>query len=233
MGCLGILLFPRFRAGTFIEASSSTSVTDCYAAFPRLRAGIFAVVLNVNREVSRGLRSPVLETKLVFRLGLFSLKHEDVLDAVPTADSSCQLSESEMTKSDACNLQQRYGEIMNRVDCAVEERNRIMEMNTVALEIYVSHLCPRIRFVRAFIEVFDENLEEQARSLYLLSCVVNLRAFNVASPHKSGERLFCLMFVENLLELEMFIRLQALGLNAMVEASTGLEVTSSNLPKWL
>lgn len=72
--------------------------------FPRLRAGIFAVVLNVNREISRGLRSPVLETKLVFRMGLFSLKHEDGLDAVPTADSSCQLSEPEMTKSDARNL---------------------------------------------------------------------------------------------------------------------------------
>lgn len=79
-------------------------MTDCYAAFPRLRAGIFAVVLNVNREVSRGLRSPVLETTLVSRTGLFSLKHEDVLDTVPAANSSCRLSESEMTKSDARNL---------------------------------------------------------------------------------------------------------------------------------
>ena len=72
--------------------------------FLRLWVGIFVAVLNANREVSRGLRSPVLETKLVFRMGLFSLKHEDGLDAVPTADSSCQLSESEMTKSDARNL---------------------------------------------------------------------------------------------------------------------------------
>lgn len=79
-------------------------MTDCYAAFPRLRAGIFAVVLNVNREVSRGLRSPVLETTLVFRMGLFSFEHEDGLDAAPAADSSCQLSESEMTKPDARNL---------------------------------------------------------------------------------------------------------------------------------
>jgi len=74
------------------------------ARFPRLRAGIFVAVLNANREVSRRLRSPVLETNLVFRTGIFSLKHEDGLDAVPTADSSCQLSESEMTKSDALNL---------------------------------------------------------------------------------------------------------------------------------
>lgn len=38
--------------------------------------GILVAVLNMNREVSRGLRSPVLETTLVFRTGLFSLKHE-------------------------------------------------------------------------------------------------------------------------------------------------------------
>ena len=180
----------------------------------------------MNREASRGLRSLVLEANSVSRTGLFSLNMKMGLYVAPTADFSWQLSESEMTKSDACNLQQRYGEIMNRVDCAVEERNRIMEVNTVALEIYVSHLYPRIRFVRAFIEVFDENLEEQARSLYLLSCVVNLRAFTVASPHESGERLFCLTFVENLLELEMFMRLQALGLNAKVEISAGSEVSA-------
>lgn len=70
----------------------------------RLRVGIFIAILSLNREVSRGLRSPVLETTLVSRTGLFSLKHEDVLDTVPAADSSCQLSESEMTKSDARNL---------------------------------------------------------------------------------------------------------------------------------
>ena len=66
--------------------------------------GDFVTTLDVNREVSRGLRSPGLETNPVSRPGLFSLKHEDGLDAVPTADSSCQLSESEMTKSDADSL---------------------------------------------------------------------------------------------------------------------------------
>ena len=66
--------------------------------------GICIAILGMNREVSRGLRSLVLETNLVFRTGLFSLKHEDGLDAVPTADSSCRLSEPEMTKSDADNL---------------------------------------------------------------------------------------------------------------------------------
>lgn len=62
------------------------------------------MVLNANREVSRGLRSPGLETRVVSRMGLFVPNHEDGLDAAPTADSSCQLSESEMTKSDADNL---------------------------------------------------------------------------------------------------------------------------------
>ena len=37
------------------------------------------MVLNVNREVSCRLRSPVLETTLVSRTGLFSFKHEDGL----------------------------------------------------------------------------------------------------------------------------------------------------------
>ena len=99
-----ISIFPHLRVGTFIEAWATLNESFAIPVFSRLRAGIFAVVLNVNREISRGLRSPVLETKLVFRMGLFSLKHEDGLDAVPTADSSCQLSESEMTKSDARNL---------------------------------------------------------------------------------------------------------------------------------
>jgi len=72
------------------------------------------MTLDVNREVSCGLRSPVLEAALVSRTGLFSLKHEDTLDGAPTADSSRQLSESEMTKSDADNLQRLYGGIMNR-----------------------------------------------------------------------------------------------------------------------
>ena len=72
------------------------------------------MVLNVNREATRGLRSPVLETNLVSRTGLFSLKHEDGLEMAPAADSSCQLSESEMTKSDAVDLQWRYGEVMYR-----------------------------------------------------------------------------------------------------------------------
>ena len=42
----------------------------------RLWAEIFIAILSMNREVSRGLRSPVLETTLVSRTGLFSLKHE-------------------------------------------------------------------------------------------------------------------------------------------------------------
>lgn len=62
------------------------------------------MVLNANREVSRELRCLVLETKLVSRTRLFSLKHEDGLELVPTADSSYQLSESEMTESDALIL---------------------------------------------------------------------------------------------------------------------------------
>lgn len=96
--------FPRLRVGTFIEAMLRSGLGSTTALFPHLRAGIFVVILNANREVSRGLRSPGLETNPVSRPGLFSLKHEDGLDAVPTADSSCQLSESEMTKSDADNL---------------------------------------------------------------------------------------------------------------------------------
>lgn len=97
--------FPRLRVGTFIEACKrGWKQRTLNTAFLRLRAGIFVMVLNVNREVSRGLRSLVLETELVSRTRLFSLQHEDELDAVSTADSSCQLSESEMTKSDARNL---------------------------------------------------------------------------------------------------------------------------------
>lgn len=45
-------------------------------------------------------------------------------------------------------------------------------------------------------------------------------------PEKCRERLFSLMFGENLEELEMFSCLKAVGLNAKVEVSTGLEVTS-------
>lgn len=66
--------------------------------------GDFVTTLDVNRKVSHGLRSPVLETRVVSRTGLFSLKHENGLYVASTADSSCQLSESEMTKSDARNL---------------------------------------------------------------------------------------------------------------------------------
>lgn len=43
------------------------------AQFPCLRVRIFVAVLNANREVSRGLRSPVLESTLGSRTGLFSL----------------------------------------------------------------------------------------------------------------------------------------------------------------
>ena len=66
--------------------------------------GDFVTTLDVNREVSRGLRSPVLETTLVFRTGLFSLKYEDTLDTSPTESSSGQLYGCEMTKLDARNL---------------------------------------------------------------------------------------------------------------------------------
>ena len=62
------------------------------------------MVLNMNRKVSHELHSPGLETTLVSRTGLFFSKNEDMLDVPPTAYSSCQLSESEMTKSDARNL---------------------------------------------------------------------------------------------------------------------------------
>lgn len=72
--------------------------------FLRLWVGIFVAVLNANREVSRGLRSPALETALVSRTGLFSLKHEDGARCGTTADFSWQLSEPEMTKSDTRNL---------------------------------------------------------------------------------------------------------------------------------
>ena len=98
-------IFPRLRAGTFIEARRCRCVRRSLGPnFSAFRQGAFVVVLNVNREVSRGLRSPVLEANLVSRTGLFSLIHEDGLDAVPTVDSSCQLSRSEMTKPDARNL---------------------------------------------------------------------------------------------------------------------------------
>ena len=53
-------------------------------------------------------------------------------------------------------------------------------------------------------EVFDELLEGQVSSLYLLSCIVNLRAFNVTSPKKCRERFLSLTFDEHLRELEMF-----------------------------
>lgn len=69
-----------------------------------LRAGIFVAVLNANWEASRGLRSLGLEINLVSRPGLFSLKHEDGVETAPAADSSCRLSESEMTKSYTRNL---------------------------------------------------------------------------------------------------------------------------------
>jgi len=36
--------------------------------------GVFVMVLNANWEVSRGLRSPVLETRLVSRPGRFVFK---------------------------------------------------------------------------------------------------------------------------------------------------------------
>lgn len=89
--------------------------------------GIFITILSMNREVSRGLRSPVLEIALVSRTGLFSLNMKMRLDVAPTADFSWQLSESEMTKSDARNLQQRYGEVMSR------EKNRLHRSGAAAI----------------------------------------------------------------------------------------------------
>lgn len=134
--------FPRFRAGTFIEAGCSHFDACDRRHFPAFGWGLslrrgrqerrgdpcgkfppsggdFVTTLDVNREASRGLRSPVLETNLVSRTGLFFSKHEDTLYVPSTADSSCQLAESEMTKSDADNLQRHYGEVIS------EEQNRL------------------------------------------------------------------------------------------------------------
>ena len=96
-----MLQFPRLRAGTFIEAQKLEGNTHTYPDFPAFGRGlslrlvlaccnrhregdfsafgrgIFIAILGMNREVSRGLRSPGLETTLVSRPGLFSLKHED------------------------------------------------------------------------------------------------------------------------------------------------------------
>lgn len=44
--------------------------------FPRLQVGVFIAILNMNREVARGLRNSGLETRLVSKPELFSLKHE-------------------------------------------------------------------------------------------------------------------------------------------------------------
>ena len=66
--------------------------------------GDFVTMLDVNREASRGLRSLVLEANSVSRTGLFSLNMKMGLYVAPTADFSWQLSESEMTKSNARNL---------------------------------------------------------------------------------------------------------------------------------
>ena len=46
-------------------------------------------------------------------------------------------------------------------------------------------------------------------------------------PEKCRERLFSLMFDENLEELEMFSSLKAVGLNAKVEVSTGSELSAA------
>lgn len=95
--------FPAFGRGLSLRRSGCVGDPYSHEISPP-SGGDFVTNLDVNREVSRGLRSPVLETTLVSRTGLFSLKHEDVLDTVPAADSSCRLSESEMTKSDARDL---------------------------------------------------------------------------------------------------------------------------------
>ena len=47
----------------------------CTQHFSTVGWGIFIAILSMNREISRGLRSPGLETTLVSRPGLFSLKN--------------------------------------------------------------------------------------------------------------------------------------------------------------
>ena len=98
--------------GTFIEGGVADRRHR--QQFPLLRVRIFVAVLKANWEASRGLRSLGLENNLVSRPRLFSLKHEDGLETAPATDSSCQLSESEMTKSDADNLQRHYGEASSK-----------------------------------------------------------------------------------------------------------------------
>lgn len=56
--------------------------------FPAFGQGIFIAILSMTREVSHGLRSPVLETALVSRTGLFSLNHKDGLDLLRISHGS-------------------------------------------------------------------------------------------------------------------------------------------------
>lgn len=103
-GPLGHRYFLAFRRGLSLRRRLfRTHRADPDGISPP-SGGDFVTTLDVNREVSRGLCSPGLETNPVSRPGLFFSKHEDTLYVPPTADSSCQLSESEMTKSDARNL---------------------------------------------------------------------------------------------------------------------------------
>ena len=70
------------------------------------------------------------------------------LDAAPTADSSCLLSESEMTKSDAHNLQQHYGEVMSGEEDRLHQwgEARIIEGTSIALEVHISRSIPSRMF---------------------------------------------------------------------------------------
>ena len=70
------------------------------------------------------------------------------LDAAPTADSSCLLSESEMTKSDAHNLQQHYGEVMSGEEDRLHHwgEARIIEGTSIALEVHISRSIPSRMF---------------------------------------------------------------------------------------
>ena len=96
--------FSAFRRGLSLRQYIPKIYFLSSSAISSPSGGDFVTTLNANREVSRGLRSPVLETTLVSRTGLFSLKHEDTLDTSPTENSSGQLFGCEMTKPDARNL---------------------------------------------------------------------------------------------------------------------------------
>ena len=69
--------FPAFGRGLSLRLVLACCNRHREGDFSAFGRGIFIAILGMNREVSRGLRSPGLETTLVSRPGLFSLKHED------------------------------------------------------------------------------------------------------------------------------------------------------------